>query len=183
MKIRGKIPKNPSLQQFWTPKTVKSYETNLNRYFCTEFIDVKVKNMSLKKNLEIVANFGNLQSGLRLRLVCQFVEKYKKSQVCQICKTVPKNCQMYQFVEEYLQNSRLTNWQIFEIRKIVRKVTKCADSWRNTEKSEFAKFENFWNLQDNLTIRQMCRFVEKHNIKIQVGNSRHLCNSQQNEKL
>ena len=41
MPIRGEIPKNPILQQFRTPKTAKSYETNLNRYFCTDFIEVK----------------------------------------------------------------------------------------------------------------------------------------------
>ena len=90
---------------------------------------------------------------------------------------------MYQFVEKYEKNSRLTNVQISEIRKIVPKVTKSAESWRNTEKSEFAKFENFWTLQQNLTIRQMCRFVEKRNKKIEVGDFRHLRNSQQNEKL
>ena len=50
---------------------------------------------------------------------------------------------MYQFVEKYEKNPRLTNFQILEIRKIVPKVTKCAYSWRKTEKSEFAKFENF----------------------------------------
>ena len=60
---------------------------------------------------------------------------------------------MYQFVEKYEKNPRLTNLQILEIRKMVPKVTKCADSWRNREKSEFAKFENSWNLQDNLKIR------------------------------
>ena len=43
MPISGEIPKNPSLQQLWTPKTAKSYETNVNRYFCTDFIEVKVK--------------------------------------------------------------------------------------------------------------------------------------------
>ena len=87
---------------------------------------------------------------------------------------------MYQCGEK---QKKFASLQILEIRKIVPKATKCADSWRNTEKSEFAKLENVFNLQDNLTIRQMCRFVEKHNRKIQVGNSRHLCNSQQNEKL
>ena len=60
----------------------------------------------------------------------------------------------------------MKRFQILEIRKIVLKATKRADSWRNTEKSEFAKLENVFNLQDNLTIRQMCRFVEKHNRKI-----------------
>ena len=45
-----------------------------------------------------------------------------------------RNCQMYQFVERYEKNPRLTNLQTLEIRKIVPKVTKCADSWRNTEK-------------------------------------------------
>ena len=50
---------------------------------------------------------------------------------------------MYQFVEKYEKNPRLTNLQILEIRKTILKVTKCADSWRNTEKSDFAKFENF----------------------------------------
>ena len=91
---------------------------------------------------------------------------------------------MYQFVEKYEKNPRLTNLQILEIRKIVPKVTKCADSWReNTEKSELTKFENFFNLQDSLTIRQTCRFVEKHNRKTQAGDSRQIHNSQQNEKL
>ena len=70
---------------------------------------------------------------------------------------------MYHFVEKYEKNPRLKNLQILEIRKIVPKVTRCNDSWRNTEKSEFAKFANFKNLQDNFTIRQMCRFVENHN--------------------
>ena len=50
---------------------------------------------------------------------------------------------MYQFVKKNEKNLRLTNLQILEIRKTVPKVTKCAVSWRNTEKSEFAKFENF----------------------------------------
>ena len=50
---------------------------------------------------------------------------------------------MYQFIEKYKKKPRLTNFQILEIHKTVPKVTKCADSWRNTEKSEFAKFENF----------------------------------------
>ena len=86
MPIRGEIPKNSSLQQFWAPKTAKSYETNLNRYFCIDFIEVKVKKFLWKKNLEIVANFGNLQSGLKRRLMCQLVEKYKKIQGCQIFK-------------------------------------------------------------------------------------------------
>ena len=36
--------------------------------------------------MEIVANFGNLQSSLKRRLVCQFVEKNKKIQDCQIGK-------------------------------------------------------------------------------------------------
>ena len=54
----------------------------------------------------------------------------------------PKNCQMYQFVEKYEKNPRVT-LQILEIRKIVPKVIRCADSWRDTEKSEFAKFEIF----------------------------------------
>ena len=94
----------------------------------------------------------------------------------------PKNCQMYQYFDRYEKNPRLTNLQILEIRKIVPKVIKRADSWRKTEKSEFAKFENFWNLQDNFTIRQICRFVQKYNRKIQVGDSRHLRNSQLNEK-
>ena len=72
----------------------------------------------------------------------------------------PKNCQRYQFVEKYEENPRFTNLQILEIRKIVPKVTKCADSWRNTEKSEFAKFESFLNLQDNFAIRHMYRYVK-----------------------
>ena len=38
---------------------------------------------------------------------------------------------MYQFVEIYEKNPRLTNFQISEIRNIVPKDTKCADSWRN----------------------------------------------------
>ena len=50
---------------------------------------------------------------------------------------------MYQFVEKYEKNPRLTNLRILKIRKIVRKVTKSADSWRYTENFEFAKFENF----------------------------------------
>ena len=50
---------------------------------------------------------------------------------------------MYQFVEKYEKNPRLTNCQILGIRKIVPKVTKYTDSRKNTEKSEFAKFENF----------------------------------------
>ena len=86
MPIRGEIPKNSSLRQFWTPKTAKSYEINQNRYFCTDFIELKVKKFLWKKNLEIVAKFGNLPSGLKRRLMWQFVEKYKKIQVCQICK-------------------------------------------------------------------------------------------------
>ena len=90
-----------------------------------------------KKNLEIVANFRNVQSGLEPRLMCQFVEKYKK------------NSSLPNFQD--LQNSS-KNCLILEIRKIVPRVTKCADSQRNTEKSEFAKFENFWNLQHNLTM-------------------------------
>ena len=44
---------------------------------------------------------------------------------------------MYQFVEKYEKYPRLTNLQILEIRKIVLKVTKCADSWRNTKKSKW----------------------------------------------
>ena len=79
---------------------------------------------------------------------------------------------MYQFVEKYKKNPGLTNLQILKIRKILSRVSKCADSWRNTQKSEFGKSENFWNLQDNLTIRQMSQFVEKHNRKIQVLDSR-----------
>ena len=78
-------------------------------------------------------------------------------QIFEICKIILK---IAKFFEKYEKNGRLTNFKILEICKILPKVTKCADSWRNTEKSEFAKFDNFWNLQDNLTIRQMCRFVE-----------------------
>ena len=55
----------------------------------------------------------------------------------------PKKCQMHQFFDKYGKNSPLTNFQILEIRKIVPKITKYADSWRNTEKPEFSKFENF----------------------------------------
>ena len=43
MPIRGEILKNPSLEQFRTPNTAKSYEANLNRYFFTNFIEIKVK--------------------------------------------------------------------------------------------------------------------------------------------
>ena len=50
---------------------------------------------------------------------------------------------MYQFVEKYEKNPRLTNLQILEIHKIFPKVTKCADSWRNTEKSGFAEYAIF----------------------------------------
>ena len=85
---------------------------------------------------------------------------------------------MYQFVKKDEKNRGLKNWQILDIRKIVPEVTKCADLWRYTEKSDFAKIENVSNLQDNLTFRQMCRFVEKHSRKIEVGDSRHLWNSQ-----
>ena len=54
-----------------------------------------------------------------------------------------KFSEMYQFIEKYEKNSRLTNFQILEILKKVPKVTKCADSLRNTEESEFSKFEKF----------------------------------------
>ena len=70
MPIRGEILKNRSLQQFWTPKTAKSYETNLNRYFCIDFIEVIVKKILWKKNLEMVADFGNSQSGFKRRQMC-----------------------------------------------------------------------------------------------------------------
>ena len=68
------------------PKIENSYETNLRRYFCTDFNEVKVKNLVWKKNLELIANFGNLQSSLKRRQMCQFVEKYKKIQVCEFCE-------------------------------------------------------------------------------------------------
>ena len=86
MPIRSELPKNPSLEQFWTSKTAKAYKTNLNRYCWTDFIGFKVKKFSEKKKLEIVANFGNLQIGLQRRLMCQFIEKSKKIEVSQICK-------------------------------------------------------------------------------------------------
>ena len=81
---------------------------------------------------------------------------------------------MYRSVDKYKKNPSLLNLQIFEICKIVPKVVKCADSWRNTEKSEFVKFE-------------ICKIISKftkcadswRNIteQIQVGDPRHLRNS------
>ena len=76
MPIRGEIQKNLSFQQFWTPKTAKLYEINLKHYFCTDIIGQSKKN-SLKKHFEIVANFINLQSGLKRRQMWKFAEKYK----------------------------------------------------------------------------------------------------------
>ena len=75
--------RNTKKSRFATPKTAKSYETNLKRYFCTDFIEVKVKKILWKKSFKIVANFENLQSGVKHR---QIVDKYKKIQVCQIWK-------------------------------------------------------------------------------------------------
>ena len=49
MRIRREKSKNLSLQQFWTPKTPKSYKTNQKRYFRTDFIKVKKKNYFAKK--------------------------------------------------------------------------------------------------------------------------------------
>ena len=49
MRIRGEKSKNLSLQQFWTPRSPKSYESNLKRYFRTDFIEVKEKNYVAKK--------------------------------------------------------------------------------------------------------------------------------------
>ena len=96
--------------------------------------------------MEIVANFGKLQSGLKRRQTCQFVEKYNKIQITNFrnLQNSTKFFQMYVSIcRDIRKKSALKNLQILEIRKIVLKVTKCADSWRNTEKSEFAKFENF----------------------------------------
>ena len=114
MPICGEIPKNQSLQQFWTPETAKSYETNLNCYFCTNFIEVKVKNFFEKKTRKLLqiseiskvasnvakcinsfrntkkfkfakfANFRNLQNSPKNYQMYQFVEKYRKIRVCEI---------------------------------------------------------------------------------------------------
>ena len=170
------------------PKTAKSYKTNLKRYFCTDFIEIKVKKISEKKlwNYCKFRKFAkSFQTSPNVPIRWEIREKFKFAKFSNFLnlQNSPKDCQMYQFVEKYEKNPRLTNLQILEIRKIVSKVIKCANSWRNTEKSEFAKFKIFWNLQDNLTTCQMCRFVKKHNRKLRVGDSQHLRNSQQNEKL
>ena len=68
---------------------------------------------------------------------------------------------MHRLVEKYEKNPRLTNLQFLEIRKIVSKVTRCADSWRNTEKSEFSKLRNFRNLQDNFTIPEKSKLATR----------------------
>ena len=66
---------------------------------------------------------------------------------------------MYQLVEKYETNPRLTNLQILEIRKIVPKVTKCADSWRISLKKklrnccEFQKFAKWPQTSLNVPIR------------------------------
>ena len=112
MPVRGEILKNPSLQQFWISKTARSFEINLKRYFCTDFIEVKVKKILWKKNLEIVVNFGNLQSGLESHRICQFVEKYKKIQISKIAN-FRYLMLIWIDVEKYEKNSRMTNFQIW----------------------------------------------------------------------
>ena len=62
--------------------------------------------------------------------MCQFVEKDKKIQVCQICKIVPKIAKCINLSRNTKKNPSLTNLHILEIRKIFPKVTKWADSWR-----------------------------------------------------
>ena len=138
MPIRGEIPKDPSLQQFWKPKTAKSYETNLNRYFCTDFIDVGVKKISLKKKLKNCCKFRKFakwpQTSLSvpIRWEIQQNSSLPNLQIFEICKTVPKIAKRINLSRNMKKNPHLTNLQILEIRKIVPKITECADSWRNT---------------------------------------------------
>ena len=144
------------------------------------------KKISLKKKLGNCCKFRKFAKwpqtspNVPIRWEIQKNSSLPNLQIFEICKIVPKIAKCINLARNM---RKIRAWQILEIRKIVPTVTKCVYSWRYTEKPEFAKFENFWNLQNNHTIRQMCRFVEKHNRKIQVGDSRHLRNSQQNEKL
>ena len=87
MPIRGEIPKNLNLEQFWTPKTAKSYETNLNRYFCTDFIEVKVKKFSEKKTwkllqiseiCKVASNVAKCANSLRNTKKFKFQKKIRK---------------------------------------------------------------------------------------------------------
>ena len=85
MPIRGEILKNPSLEQFRTPNTAKSYEANLNRYFFTNFIEIKVKKILWKKNLEIVANFGICKIVPKIAKCIDLSKNMKKIRAWQIC--------------------------------------------------------------------------------------------------
>ena len=89
-----------------------------------------MKKNSLKKKKNF-ANFGNLQSGLKRRLICQLFKKYKK----------------FKFVK-FLNFRNL---------QIVLKIAKCINLSRNMKKIRAWRI-----LQDNLTLRQMCWFVENN---------------------
>ena len=54
--------------------------------FLHRFHRSRSKKMCLKKNLGIFATFEHLQSDLKRRQMCQFVEKLKKIQVYEIRK-------------------------------------------------------------------------------------------------
>ena len=70
-----------------------------------------------EKDLGVFANYGNWQSVLKRRKMCQFVEKYKKIQISQICK-LSKFAKWSQTLanvsicREIQKNSSLTNLKI-----------------------------------------------------------------------
>ena len=131
------------------PKIAKSYETDLRRYFCTDFNEVKVKNLLWKKNLEIIANFGNLQSGLRRRQICQFMEKYLKIGI------------FFNLREKKFPREKLKNFLNFRNIKMVSNVAEYANSWRNTKKFKLANFANFRNPHNSPKNCQICREIRK----------------------
>ena len=137
MPVLGEIPKNPSLQQFWTPKTAKSYETNLNRYFCTDFIEVKVKKFLWKKTWKLLQISEIQKVASNVAKCANSLRNIKKLKFAKFAnfrnlQNSSKNCQMYQFVERY------------------------------EKKSSLDKFANFRNRQNSPKSYQMRRFVEKN---------------------
>ena len=116
MPIRGEI-----LKKFKNANTAKLYETNLNRYFCTDFIEIKVKKFLWKKKLGNCCKFRKFakwpQTSLNLPIRWK-IKKFKFAKFANFrnLQHSPKNYQMYQSLDKYEKNLRLTNFQILEIR-------------------------------------------------------------------
>ena len=105
MPIRGEIPKNPSFQQFWTPQTAKSYETNLNRYFCTDFIEAKVKKFSEKKTWKLLPS----------------------SEICKVASNVTQCANSLENTKK-IKFSKFANFRILQNSQ---KIAKCINLSRN----------------------------------------------------